>query len=253
MIFEYIHYRWKANFIPKVDNETSTKIINCIQRASIQLPFETQLNSIRKRTKKDTRLIEVADFGAGSKKLGGKRKINAIYKQSTSSLKFQRILYQITKEFQYKHVLEMGTSLGFTTVFLSSGTPDGTITTVEACPQTALEAKRLFDKNHYTNIELVNSTFEDFFKNIPKESWDLVFVDGHHDGKALLQYIQTLKPNLKENALLVLDDIRWSTGMLNAWKSLLNDTDFPNQFDLFRMGILVFSNQKTGEINRLSI
>jgi predicted O-methyltransferase YrrM len=147
----------------------------------------------------------------------------------------------------------MGTSLGFTTVFLSSGNPYGTITTVEACPQTALEAIRLFEENQCKNIELINAPFEDFFKNKPKESWDLVFVDGHHDGKALLQYIQTLKPNLKENALLVFEDIRWSEGMLNAWKSLLNDTDFSNQFDLFRMGIIVYSNQKTGEINRLSI
>ena len=253
LIFEYIHYRWRANFVPKVNNETVTKIINCVQYASKPLAFEFHLNAIRKRTKKDSRLIDVADFGAGSKKLGQKRKIKEIYRQSTSSKKYQRILYHLVQEFHCENMLEMGTSLGFTSVYISLANVKGKITTLEACPQTAREAKHLFDENKYTNIELINMTFEDFFKNKQPKLWDFVFIDGHHDGKALLQYLEILKPILCENALLVLDDVRWSKGMLEAWKSLKNDKNFPLQFDLFRMGILVFSNNQSVERYRFSI
>jgi predicted O-methyltransferase YrrM len=238
-IVEYIHFRWKNTFSSKVFKETQTKIKNCLSSRTTTLAYENELKVFRNIAKLTTRKINVLDFGAGSKKMGQQRNIQTIYKNSRASLKFQRILHHFVKEFNCQSVLEMGTSLGFSTVYLSKANDLGKVTTVEACPETAREAENMFRQMKLDNVELVKSTFADYFEKNTNQKYDLVFVDGHHDGKALLNYMDTLLNRSVSGCVFILDDIRWSDSMFSAWKELLQKSEFECHFDLFRMGILV--------------
>ena len=42
---------------------------------------------------------------------------------------------------------------------------------------------------------------------------DYVFIDGHHDEKATLDYFNRIYPFLSKNAIVLFDDISWSEGM----------------------------------------
>jgi predicted O-methyltransferase YrrM len=242
LVLEYIQYLWKANLKSTDTNETAAKIKNCITSSTSNLAYENELKVFRNIAKRQNRKIQVKDFGAGSKKMGFERSIQSIYKNSRSSLKYQRILFKLVKEFQCDSVLEMGTSLGFTTVYLSNAVKTGKVTTIEACQETANEAKSLFQEMKLENVVLVNSTFSDFFEKNPEQTFDFVFVDGHHDGKALLEYMEILLKRCKSGCIFVLDDIRWSGSMYDAWKELIQKSEFDFHFDLFRMGILVYKN-----------
>lgn len=239
LVLEYIQYLWKAKLKSTDTSETASKIKNCLLSSATNLAYESELKVFRNKAKRDNRKIYVKDFGAGSKKMGTERSIQNIYRNSRSGLKYQRILYKLIGDFHCQSVLEMGTSLGFSTVYLSKAIKTGNVTTVEACPETVKEASTLFQETDLENVNLINSTFTDFFKNYPHQTFDFVFVDGHHDGLALLEYMEILLKRSDAGSIFVLDDIRWSDGMFAAWNELVSMPEFSTSADLFRMGILV--------------
>lgn len=197
------------------------------------------IRKLKNQLLKNKQSIAVADFGAGSKYLGKERKIQSIYKTSSSKGKFAQFFYQLADFYQPKRVLEFGTSLGIGTIHFAKGNPTAEIITVEACPETAKVAQSNFQFAGTSNITLINQTFVDFLTDLKPGKFDVIFIDGHHDGSALLNYVATLEPWMHDETMVVLDDIRWSKSMLQAWNSLKNDHRFNVSIDFFRMGMLV--------------
>lgn len=187
----------------------------------------------------DKRSIQVADFGAGSKFLKKERKISSILKISSSKGKYARLFYRLSAFYKPKKIVELGTSLGIGTIHFSMGNPDAEVTTVEACPETAKTAQENFDKTGAKNVQLVNKTFEDFLKEDNLPQYDLIFIDGHHDGIAILRYVDLLEKHIHDNTFIILDDIRWSNSMFSSWEKLKNDERFNVSIDFFRMGMLL--------------
>jgi predicted O-methyltransferase YrrM len=241
ILYAYLQYRWNSLFIVRKKNDFVCSIEDSRRKNKGKLKFEDELLPFREETKNSKRKIEVTDFGAGSKRLGNSRTIQSIYKTSVANRKWQRFMHQLIVDKKAVEILEMGTSLGFSTVYLSQATK-GKVTTIEACPATYDEAKNLFDKLEVSNIEAVNDTFSNYFEDVEKKKFDFIYLDGHHDGEAVLQYIEQLKPSMAQSTLILVDDIRWSAGMFAAWNKLLVDDYFSEKNDLFRMGILKKGN-----------
>ncbi len=72
-------------------------------------------------------------------------------------------------------------------------------------------------------------------------------MDGHHDGKATLDYMRKLESHSHNDTIFLLDDIRWSDDMFEAWNILLNSEKYNVSIDLFRMGILIPRKQQVKE------
>ncbi len=197
--------------------------------------------------KKNESKIEINDFGAGSKRLNNTRKIKEIYKISSSKGKYSLLLYKLAHYYHPKNILEFGTSLGIGTFHLASGNNSGKVTTVEACENTLNEAKRNFTNFKIKNVTAVHSTFDAFLSSSQNRSFDLVYIDGHHDGKALLVYLEKLKPLTHNDTIFILDDIRWSDSMYSAWTTLINDPYYHVSLDFFRMGIILPRKQQVKE------
>ncbi len=241
VLFTYLTYLLDRRFVVRKTNEFVFKIRHSISNTKTSLPFEIKLNHFRDKAKASQKKLSIKDFGAGSKKMGNVRKIQSIYKNSVSTKKWQRIIYNLVREAQAKNILEMGTSLGFSTVYLAQGT-QGKVTTIEACPETHAESSILFEKMGINNIHAICATFDDFFAQSCSDKFDFVFIDGHHDGNALVSYVDKLKPYLLPNALVLVDDIRWSSDMNKAWGQLKKDAAFTAHVDCFRMGILNYKS-----------
>lgn len=186
---------------------------------------------------KDT--ITITDFGAGSKHLGNERKISEIFKISRSHKKYATALYQLSQHYQPKRILELGTSLAWGTLHLHLGFKDAQIDTVEGCPETFDVAKSFFPVASNA-IQFHNALFDYFIARLtPNHIYDLIFIDGHHNGAALLKYMELLKPYTHNHTIWILDDIRWSVDMWEAWQSIARDENFHVTIDLLRMGIVV--------------
>jgi len=233
---EYIKYRWNTKVRKGIPSPFIRDFYKTCLSISLDSNSRAELKQLFTRLKSDQRILKIEDFGAGSKKLGSSRKVSTILKTSSSKGKYGKILYQLNKHYQFKNCLELGTSLGVGTTYLSLGFPESNITTIEACGETRAVALENFEIK--PNINCVHLTFENFLKNHQDVIYDFVYIDGHHDGEALKQYIKMLEPFTNVNTIYMLDDIRWSQSMFYAWKNLSINDDFEVAIDLFRIGIL---------------
>jgi predicted O-methyltransferase YrrM len=218
----------------------------CFQQ-TVGANFKLDLLLVTERLKNNSRSIQVKDAGAGSKYFDQERRIKDIYQISSTRGKYGILLYRLSNYYRPKRILEFGTSLGVGTICLAQGNPESTVVTVEACPETLSVAKENFTLLKSKNIETVNATFDEFLNSYTGEGFDLVFIDGHHDGRALLNYLDRLDRITHDSTLFVLDDIRWSASMKAAFDQLVESEQYHVTLDLFRTGIILKRPQQVKE------
>lgn len=206
------------------------------------------LKNHRKALLKDTSKITVTDFGKGSRvfKLP-QRKIAQIAQHAGVTVKRQKLLFKLAQYFQPKNSLELGTSLGMGTLAMALGYPKGMVYTIEGCPQTAFAAQKHWESYTTKNIQLQVMAFEAFFKSNTVKTFDLVYLDGHHDGAKTLDYFEALQPFLGNNSVLILDDIYWSLEMTQAWQQIVNDPRVTVSMDTYQWGLVWFRREQQKE------
>ncbi len=185
--------------------------------------------------------IEITDLGAGSRKLNSNtRVVSDIAKTSLSPDKYCRILFRLANRFRAESILELGTSLGVSTAYFSKARKNSKIYTLEGCAEIAQIARKSFDKLDCQNITQIEGNFDDTLpKLLPTlNRIDFAFIDGNHQEKSTLKYVDLIYPKLADNSVIIIDDIYWSPGMKNAWNQLISDSRFSLSLDLFKLGIL---------------
>ncbi len=238
-VAEYIKYRLKA----KKRHGIHSPYVYNLSDKGLTLPLSNRekqiINTFVSQLLSNKESIEVTDHGSGSKRLNRTRRIKDIYKVSSSKRRYGKLLFQLTRHFKPTTILELGTSLGVGTLHMHLGAPDALITSIEGCPETARIAKENFERFHLNGIREKQGTFAEIIPLLDQEKFDLIFIDGHHDGAATLNYIRLLKDKIDDDTILLFDDIRWSDGMFNAWNTIVQDPAYHVTIDLFRMGIAV--------------
>lgn len=191
----------------------------------------------RKRRWNDKRSIQIEDLGAGSRILKGQeREIASIARHSAKRPKYARMLFRLIQQQRHQRVLELGTSLGLTTAYLAAAANE--VISVEGSSALVDEAKGTLERTKQS-AEIVQMAFDDYLQTLDQtQKFDLIFIDGHHEGEALLNYFTQLKPYLSDEGCFVIDDINWSADMQRAWQALIKDVDFTMKLDLFELGLL---------------
>ena len=243
IVFEYIKYRWNANTLHGIH---SPFVFNFMKEGMKTYPTDKDLNIIQNFALKQNsnKTLQVEDHGAKSKKLKTQRSVNQIFKTSSSFGSQGLLLFRVCNHFKPKKILELGTSLGMGSLYMHLGNPTSELISIEGCPETYSIAKE--NLKPYP-IALINNTFKNVIQSFSEEKFDLVFIDGHHDGKALIEYLDALSPFTHKNTVFILDDIRWSNSMLDSWNKLKGSDSYHLSMDFFNMGILVKRPQQVKE------
>lgn len=239
IVTEYIKYRWNA----KKRHGIHSPFVYDLSDKCLTLEFPEELrqqrNQLIKKLRHSKEIIHVTDLGAGSLKMNQKRPINKILEYSSSRGKWGTLLYKLCNYYQPQNILEFGSSLGIGTWHLNIGNPTASLTSIEGCPETWRVLNNYTGPELTEQVKLINSSFDNYIEKLTIQKFDLIFIDGHHDGDALKSYIERLLPFSHEETIFLLDDIRWSESMFNTWNKLKVDAKFHVSIDLFRMGILV--------------
>lgn len=218
-------------------------------------PEYRRLKEHRKELLTSKRTIEVTDFGAGSRVFKSSvRAVAAIAKTAGITSKRQRLLFRLTRHLKPAQILELGTSLGMGTMAMSLGNSNATITTVEGCPNTSGIAQDLFLKflpvrqaGQQQNINSITSSFEEYFRKNSTPTYDLVYVDGNHNGDQTLAYFELLRKYAHNDTVLIFDDIYWSPEMNQAWKQIIAHPEVTLSVDTFYWGFVFFRKEQQKE------
>lgn len=201
------------------------------------------IEQIRKRMLSDKRTISVNDLGFGSLSSKKKRrKVLEIARHSPVSGKYGILLSNMVAEFGGKMIIELGTSLGISSMYMAAFKPDATIFTIEGSNEIAGIARQNFVEAKLPNIKLIEGSFDDVLPKLLSEQNcpALVFIDGNHRKEPLLKYFNLIIENSDSNTVVIIDDINYSAEMNEAWTELRQNTKVGVSIDLFQMGILFF-------------
>ena len=204
------------------------------------------IESERRKLLSSKASIPFKDYGAGTSvgENGAHRSVRDVAKHSLSGQWQCRIMYNLIRHYKPVELLEIGTSFGISTAYLSLGVPHGQITSLEGNPASVDIAQKVWENLSLDNIEVVLGNFDQTLQpSISKmKKVDLAFIDGNHRKKATIDYYHLLKAKHHKNSIFVIDDIYWSKGMHDAWQEIIQDQDVAFSIDLFRMGILFFDH-----------
>lgn len=217
---------------------------DCLQDRSNYAVYD-DIVRFRESVQNNPQDLPIEDHGAGSKRLKPyTRNTVDILKHNCSTLSRTKLLYRLTRYLKADRVLELGTSLGISTHALSIATT--TVTSIEASPAVANYAKKQL--TGVSNVSIHEGTFQDFFdgklSHRPAGIYDLVFIDGHHDGKATLSYFNQILPFCEPQTVFIVDDIYWSKDMTTAWHELQLHPKVTASIDTFQWGILFLRKEQ---------
>lgn len=202
------------------------------------------IEATREKLKKEKTIISRSDLGAGSQAHQDTQQVMISHiARHALSLPFQcRFMSRLVHQEQSKNILEFGTSLGISTAYLHAGNLNAKIITVEGDPEIGRLAMKTFETLDAKNIQLTISSFDHFLKKISNDpaSFDLIFIDGHHQSKALLYYYSELKKRISGNTIIIVDDIHWSPDMYAGWNQLIGLPEVKQSVDCFHFGLLFF-------------
>ncbi|MBS1524213.1 MAG: class I SAM-dependent methyltransferase [Bacteroidetes bacterium] len=208
------------------------------------------VENLRNELLSDERMINVTDLGAGSHvNNNNQKKIKDIAKSALKPPMLAQLIYRLAAGLQPENMIELGTCLGTTTLYLHKAAPNAKLYTLEGCPETAGVATEIFNKDGATGIVQIIGNFDDTLPGVIKrlDKLDFVYIDGNHTKEATLRYFEWCLPKVHEHTLLIFDDIYWSEGMKEAWAAIKGHPQVTVTVDLFWIGLVYFRKGQVRE------
>jgi len=117
-----------------------------------------------------------------------------------------KFLSMLSKLFQPKYVLEIGTFTGFSAICLAEGLQKGgELHTIELREEDAETAKQNFALSKWNKqIHLHTGNAREIIPLLPHR-WDIVFIDADKTG--YIEYYEQVLPRLQDNGLIIADNV----------------------------------------------
>jgi predicted O-methyltransferase YrrM len=185
--------------------------------------------------------IAVVDHGAGSDNRGGGWKqvsLGRIARRAACSRTKGEHLLRLTRFFQPKRMLELGTHLGFSALYQLTGAPQARLVTLEGAGSLAYLAKQHLEQFGF-EADIRLGTFDASLAALDLAAYqpDYVYLDGDHRYEPTMRYFHLIAPHASDGAAMVLDDIYWSADMTRAWQAIIAHPEVTFSLDLYHLGL----------------
>lgn len=224
-----------------------------------------KIESLRRDIYKSQDRVRLVDYGAGLDREGLskeemekgttiKDRLGHVALTCSKSSFWSLLLFKIIRNNKPVSSLEFGTCVGISGAYQASALKlngGGKIITMEGDPFLAQVAKGTFNGFALENIDILEGRFVDTLSKllVEKDQFDYVFIDGHHDEQATVEYFDKIYPHLTQNAVVVFDDISWSGGMRRAWNTIISDDRIRVSLYLRQIGICLIDKNIADKLN----
>jgi predicted O-methyltransferase YrrM len=201
-----------------------------------------EISLLREELVNNDNIIFVNDFGTGKSK---NHKISDIAKKSSIQTKHGELIFRLVNHFQPKTIVELGTSLGISTLYLAKPNSQATVYTIEGCPEKANLARKNFKNLKVSNIELITGRFEDVVPSLISRLnlIDFAYIDGNHKKIPTITYFDLLVKKVDNDSVVIIHDIYYSKEMYEAWQIIIKHPKVTATIDIFYMGIIFFRHE----------
>lgn len=246
---DYLLHFLKANSRHGVHSPFVYQLVDTVIYDFSQKDYQGPLESLRGELKADRRQLLIDDLGAGSMlKKSRERRVSDLAGNALKPARIAALIARLVAHFKPRVMVELGTCLGLTSLYLTRASPDSRLITVEGCRQTASIAQENFSKMN-ADIDLRVGNFDELLPQILSglPELDFLFIDGNHTREATLRYFHMALAKRHPGTVLIFDDIYWSEGMKDAWKTIKRHPEVRVTVDLFYIGLVFFKQDQQKE------
>lgn len=213
---------------------------NVIRSRNVSEGFQ-KIESLRQQLLSDTSPVTGVDHGAGSPVLPAERTIRDIARTSLSDPSFLQIYYRLIEHFHARTIVELGTSLGISSMYLAEA-KGVDLTTFEGAAELATRARENFRQLNYPNIKLIEGNIDTTLPHHLGQSGkiDIAFMDANHRHDPTIRYFNWLLQKIHARSVIIVDDIHYSPEMEKAWEEMKMNRLVYGSADLYRCGLLFF-------------
>jgi len=210
------------------------------------------VNRLRKELNAGNRFIKRKDMGACCREMPGDQRfvrVKDILHHASVSRRKGQFLFRFIREYKPAAIIELGTSLGISSIYFGLAAPECKVVTIEGCIDSANLARQNIEKAGLHNISVLTGSFEEKLTQALVEipSPDLVFFDGNHKKEPTLAYFEQCLLHAGPNSIFLFDDIHWSKGMGEAWNTIRRHPRVTVSIDLYYFGIVFFREELSRE------
>jgi predicted O-methyltransferase YrrM len=258
-VSHFLKHYWSATRIDVLHSPFVFELYNaCIARESNTHITYSNIESIRLEATRNRQKLVQLDMGAkGEEQPIRIKTVSYFAKQHAKPARIAQIIHRIVKKYKYQYAIELGTSLGFTSMYIADALPDqAKFITIEGAPEIAEIAQSHMQIlaprcNVDFRVGNFNKCLPEILSEIPQV--DVAFIDGNHTYEATMRYFELLLEKVTHNTVLIFDDIYWSPGMTKAWNEIKHHPRVNVTVDLFYIGLVYFRTEQVEEHFKLRI
>lgn len=252
LLQNFVRFYWNANTVQGIHSPFVYELTQAVLQDNRTFYAFPIIESLRGKLLKNKNLLEIKDFGAGSKVFSSNsRSIAKIAQYGAISPYVGRLLFRLVNHFKPLIIVELGTSLGISTLYQASASLNAKVITLEGCPQTVEVARQNFNRTGMNWINSINGQFDDVLPDLLPQltKVDYAFIDGDHRASATQHYFELLLPYLHNDSFIVIADLYWSSEMSAAWKLLQEHPSVTLSVDFYYFGILFIRKEQTQKVH----
>jgi predicted O-methyltransferase YrrM len=204
------------------------------------------IEQLRQELLHDDRTLQIEDMGAGSRIHTTKEKrVLQLAATALKPKKYAQLLFRLAKHYHPQTIIELGTSLGITTSYLSVANPGARLITIEGSEAIRQVAQENFQKLGLPHIQSLRGNFDVLLPGVLQEfaTVDLGYIDGNHRYVPTMNYFRQFLEKAHNDTILVFDDIHWSKEMESAWKEIQQHPSVRCTIDIFFLGFVFFRKE----------
>jgi predicted O-methyltransferase YrrM len=242
-VVAYLQYLWNSGTRHAIHSPFVYKLVDDVFKNKEEHLAFIKINELRKKLLQNSQLIEITDFGVGKSIKDFSIRFESIASlthKSSVDEKFGRILFGLIQYFEPQTIIELGTSIGISTLYIALANPAARIFSIEGCTSKSEQAAINFNTLQVTNVKQHIGRFDIVLPDLIEQAGklDFAFIDGNHTYDATLANFEALLTIAHNDTIFVFDDIHWSAGMEKAWNEIADHKHVTVSIDLFRMGIV---------------
>lgn len=225
-------------------------LIVSVFKEKLSSDVSEKVELLRKKIIKSNIIIDFEDYGAKASIYNNKkRNISKLASYAAVNRKYGELLHKLVKKFEPENIIEIGTSLGFSSMYMSLASNDTTIYTVEGCKQSAKIALENFQALNLDNIKLSKGKFDEVLPSLIEnlDKIDLVFFDGNHRKAPTIKYFNICLKKVHNGSIFVFDDINLSAEMRETWTVIKSNNLVKLTVNIYKMGIVFFNKNLSKE------
>jgi predicted O-methyltransferase YrrM len=199
------------------------------------------IENLRKELLSDESIVDGIDHGGGPAVSKETRTVKDVAAGSLSQPSFLRLYHRVIEYYEARHVVELGTSLGISSLYMAQA-KGVELATFEGSAPLAARARKNFQQLNSTNIKIIegniDTTLPNYLGLCPKI--DIVFMDANHRYEPTLRYFNWILQKTHPRSVIIMDDIHYSSEMERAWHEIKAHRLVYGSADLYRCGLLFF-------------